>query len=165
MRSRALTIFLGLVFVFACTPAEERSRPDVLLITIDTLRADYVHAYGFPLEITPSIDALAERGVLFENAIAAATLTAPAHASIMTSRYVREHSIGSRNGDTRLDELSTLAESFSEAGYATAAFVSNAVLRRRIGLDRGFDTYDDELPSREQNRGNYFERIAEETAG
>ncbi|MDG2333109.1 MAG: sulfatase [Myxococcota bacterium] len=160
-----LCLLAAMGAALACEPGKQRARPDVLLITIDTLRADYVHAYGFPLEITPSIDALAARGVLFENAIAAATLTAPAHASIMTSRYVREHSIGSRNGDTRLHGLSTLAETFSEAGYSTAAFISNAVLRRRIGLDRGFETYDDELPSRERNRGNYFERIAEETAG
>ncbi len=165
MSDRPLLVSLLLLFQLACSPAGDRLRPDVLLITVDTLRADYIHAYGFPLEITPAIDALAARGVLFENAIAAATLTAPAHASIMTSRYVREHSIGARNGDTRLEGLPTLAEHFAEAGYATAAFISNAVLRRRIGLDRGFETYDDALPSSEENRGHYFERIAEATAG
>ncbi|HIF96373.1 MAG TPA: hypothetical protein EYQ54_04990 [Myxococcales bacterium] len=149
---------------FACGAQPKAPGADVLLITIDTLRADYIHAYGFPLEITPSIDALAARGVLFENAIAAATLTAPAHASIMTSRYVREHSVGSRNGDTRLEGLPTLAERFAEAGYETAAFISNVVLRRRMGLDRGFATYDDELPASEQNRDRYFERPAEATA-
>ncbi|MCS5637548.1 MAG: sulfatase [Myxococcota bacterium] len=156
-----------LVFLLLLPLACKGSRPtgsDVLLITIDTLRADYVHAYGFPLEITPTMDALAARGALFENAIAAATLTAPAHASIMTSRYVREHSIGSRNGDTRLEGVPTLAERFAEAGYETAAFVSNAVLRRKIGLDRGFDVYNDELPSREKNRDHFFERVAEATA-
>jgi arylsulfatase A-like enzyme len=163
--SLRLHLSLGLLLLvpFACGG----SRPtgsDVLLITIDTLRADYVHAYGFPLEITPAMDALAARGALFENAIAAATLTAPAHASIMTSRYVREHSIGSRNGDTRLEGLPTLAERFAEAGYQTAAFVSNVVLRRKIGLDRGFDVYNDELPSRERNRDHFFERVAEITA-
>jgi len=164
MRSRQRSL-LGLVFLlqFACADTRPTGS-DVLLITIDTLRADYIHAYGFPLEITPAMDALAARGVLFENAIAAATLTAPAHASIMTSRYVREHSIGSRNGDTRLEGVPTLAERFSQAGYETAAFVSNVVLRRRIGLDRGFDVYDDALPSREKNREDYFERGAEATA-
>jgi arylsulfatase A-like enzyme len=155
-------VILGLQF--ACAPGPEPPRPDVLLITIDTLRADYVHAYGFAEQNTPAIDALADRGVLFENAIAAATLTAPAHASIMTSRYVHEHSIGSRNGDTRLEGLPTLAERFADAGYETAAFVSNVVLRRRIGLDRGFGVYDDELPSSEGNREFYFERLAEATA-
>ncbi len=157
-----LALVTGLL---ACAPAPEADPPDVLLITVDTLRADYVHAYGFAEENTPTMDALAARGVLFENAIAAATLTAPAHASIMTSRYVREHSIGSRNGDTRLEGLPTLAQRFAEAGYATGAFVSNVVLRRRIGLDRGFHVYDDELPSSERNRDFHFERQAGATAG
>ncbi len=141
------------------------SRPDVLLITVDTLRADFVHAYGFSREITPNMDALAARGVLFETAIAASTATVPAHAAIMTSRYVREHSVGSLNGATRLAGVTTLAESFRTAGYDTAAFVSNVVLKARTGLDQGFDVYDDVLPSAEANRGIYFERTADDTAG
>ena len=75
-------------------------RPNVLLITIDTLRADHLHSYGFPLETSPNLDALAAESVVFERAIAAASSTAPAHASIMTSKYVREHSVGYRNGGT-----------------------------------------------------------------
>lgn len=149
--------------VLACSGGD-RPPPDVLLVTIDTLRADWVHAYGFGAETTPRIDALAARGAVFENAIAAASLTAPAHASIMTSRYAREHSIGTLNGETRLDGIETLAERFREAGYETGAFVSNVVLRRRSGLDRGFDVYDDELVRGEQNRKAYFERIAADTA-
>ena len=148
----------------ACGEEGNEPRPDVLLITIDTLRADWIHAYGFGAETTPRIDALAERGVLFEKAIAAASLTAPSHASIMTSRYAREHSIGTRNGETRLAGGETLAERFQKSGYETAAFVSNVVLRRRSGLDRGFETYDDELVTSEINREAYFERIAERTA-
>ncbi|MDG2051642.1 MAG: sulfatase [Myxococcota bacterium] len=147
----------------ACS-ADKGPRPDVLLITIDTLRADWIHAYGFEGETTPQIDALAARGVLFEKAIAAASLTAPAHASIMTSRYAREHSIGTFNGETRLFGGETLAERFRSAGYETAAFVSNIVLRRRSGLDRGFQTYDDELEDSEVNRAAYFERVAAKTA-
>lgn len=139
--------------------------PDVLLITVDTLRADFVHIYGFSHETTPNMDALAARGALFETAIAASTATAPAHASIMTSRYVREHSVGSENGPTRLAEVETLAHFFRAAGYETAAFVSNVVLKARTGLDQGFDVYDDELPSAEVNREVYFERTADETAG
>jgi arylsulfatase len=135
----------------------------VLLITVDTLRADFVHSYGFAAETTPNIDALAARGVLFETAVAASTATVPAHASIMTSRWVREHSVGPWNGATRLEGLSTLAEAFHAAGYETAAFVSNVVLKARTGLDRGFDHYDDDLPEGETNRGMYFERVAPET--
>jgi arylsulfatase len=139
------------------------SRPNVLLITIDTLRADYLGSYGFALDTSPNIDALAEQSVVFERAIAAATRTAPSHASIMTSRYTREHSIGYRNGDSELTDEIRLAERFRAAGYATAAFVGNIVLRRESGLDRGFDVYDDELPSQEAHRDVVFERIAEQT--
>lgn len=142
----------------------EARRLDVLLVTVDTLRADFVHSYGFAAETTPNLDALARRGVLFETAIAASTATVPSHASIMTSRYVREHSVGPWNGSTRLDGLPTLAESFRAAGYETAAFVSNVVLESRSGLDRGFDLYDDELPAAELNRALYFERGAADTA-
>lgn len=159
----ALLAPLLAIALAGCAPRQS-ARPDVLLVTIDTLRADWVHAYGFGAETTPRIDALAARGVVFLNAIAAASLTAPAHASIMTSRYAREHSIGTLNGETRLEGIETLAERFRAAGYDTAAFVSNVVLRRRSGLDRGFDVYDDDLVEGEQNRKAYFERIAEDTA-
>lgn len=144
-------------------PASESARPDVLLITVDTLRADQVHAYGFPLESTPNLDSLAERGALFETAIAASSRTVPSHASMFSSRWVREHSVGTFNGSSRLEDVETLAEQFRAAGYETAAFVSNFVLKRRTGLDRGFDVYDDELPALEINRQGHFERLAEDT--
>jgi len=147
-----------------CAKEPPRVRPNVLLVTIDTLRADFVHAYGFPHPTTPNIDELAARGALFELAFAASTATVPSHASIMTSRYVREHSVGPENGSTRLAGLPTLAERFGDAGYDTAAFVSNVVLKARSGLDRGFARYDDELPEAEANRLMYFERNAGETA-
>jgi len=137
-------------------------RPNVLLITIDTLRADHLHSYGFPLETSPNLDALAAESVVFERAIAAASSTAPAHASIMTSKYVRQHSVGYLNGGAVLAGATTLADVFREAGYRTAAFVSNDVLQRRTGLDRGFESYDDELRKRLPNR-MLFERVAEDT--
>jgi arylsulfatase A-like enzyme len=160
---RPILLVAPLLGLAGCALDEPTAHPSVLLVTVDTLRADYLHSYGFPLETTPHIDALAERGVVFERAIAAATLTAPAHASIMTGLYARQHSIGVRNGDTRLEGVTTLAEQFLAAGYETAAFVSNVVLRRRTGLDRGFESYDDELVRGEINRKAYFERNAADT--
>lgn len=154
--------FVTLTFVAGCSPTPPRH--DVLLVTVDTLRPDFLSVYGFDRPSSPRIDALAAEGVVFENAVAAASLTAPAHASIMTSRFARQHSIGTFNGETRLEGVATLAEAFRAAGYETAAFVSNVVLRRRIGLDRGFDVYDDDLPSAELNRRAYFERTADATA-
>jgi len=138
--------------------------PNVVLIVVDTLRADHLGAYGYDEAPTsPHLDALAERGVVFDRAIAASSLTAPAHASMMTSRYVRENSVGYLNGGTRLVDTETLASTFSAAGYATAAFVSNNILKSRIGLDHGFDLYDDDLPEAERNRPYVFERGARET--
>jgi arylsulfatase A-like enzyme len=165
----ALTLAAALALAL---PACERSESagaappplrDVLLVTVDTLRADWVHAYGFALETTPELDALAARGVLFENAIAAAAFTAPSHASIMTSRSVRQHSIGAQNGTSRLVGGTTLAERFRAAGYETAAFVSNFVLRPVIGLDRGFQLYDADLSTPERNRPHFLERSAGDT--
>jgi arylsulfatase A-like enzyme len=147
----------------AAQTAEPGSKPNVLLITVDTLRADHLGSYGFPQETSAHIDALARDGVLFERAIAASGATAPSHASIMTSRYIRGHSVGYINGATRLEGARTLAEIFLDGGYATGAFVGNMVLRRGSGFERGFEVYDDELTVPEHNRSRVFERTAEQT--
>jgi arylsulfatase A-like enzyme len=81
----------------------------------------------------------------------------------MTSRYTREHSIGHENGGSTLAAEATLAEHFRDAGYATAAFVSNILLTRRVGLDRGFDVFDDELTTPDFNRPEVVERLAPDT--
>ncbi len=156
---RRLPAFFASLAALACSEPPR----DVLLITVDTLRADHLSSYGFELATSPNIDALAAHSALFERAVAASSSTAPSHASILTSLYPRQHSIGYRNGDTRLEGAVTLAELLRARGYATAAFVGNAVLRRRIGLDRGFDTYDDELPEPEASRPLVFERRARQT--
>jgi len=141
----------------------EGPKPNVLMITIDTLRADRLGAYGYRLPTSPAIDRLAEQGVVFERAISGASYTSGSHASIMTSRYTREHTIGYKNGGTRLEGITTLAEIFKREGYQTAAFIGNIVLDRSSGLDRGFEIYDDERPNNELNRKFIFERIAEPT--
>jgi arylsulfatase A-like enzyme len=159
-RSIYLLIALTALVPAGCTPTPRP--PNVLLVTVDTLRPDHLGAYGFPGESSPHVDALAGRSVVFERAIAASSRTAPSHASLFTSRWIRDHSIGYRNGSTRLGDEPTLAMLLSEAGYDTAAFVGNTMLRRRVGLDRGFRIYDDALPDGEPNRP-VFERIAEKT--
>jgi len=168
-RRRAPTGWLLCLAVLICAPLiggcgrDQPVAPNVLLITIDTLRADRLSSYGYPYETSPSIDALAAQGVLFERAIAASSKTVPSHASIMTSKYVREHSIGHGNGDSSLAAEPTLAEHFRSAGYATGGFVGNILLMREMGLDRGFDHFDDELRTAERNRPMVVERLAEPT--
>lgn len=137
--------------------------PNVVLITIDTLRADHLHCYGQPLPTSPHIDAFAARSVVFERAIAASGYTGPAHSSIMTAKYPRRNSMGFSNGLLALAGVETLAEAFQQGGYATAAFVSNAVLGARSGLDRGFEVYDDQFPNVEGNRPAVSERLAPQT--
>jgi arylsulfatase len=138
-------------------------RPDVVLVVVDTLRADHLGSYGFPLPTSPHLDRFADEAVVFERALAASSNTVPSHASLMTSRFVRGHSVGWINGSSRLEGRVTLAMRFREAGYETAAFVSNFVLRRSTGLDAGFELYDDVLPEAERNRPEIFERRAEAT--
>lgn len=168
-RARLVRLVLCLgFFVLAGCPSETDSlppspRPNVLLVTIDTMRPDFLGAYGSKFGASPEIDALARESVVFERAIAAASRTVPAHASIMTSLWVRDHSVGWINGSTQLDGEWTLAEQFGDAGYETAAFVGNMMLSPRTAIDTGFDIYDFDLQQSELNRPLYQERSAELT--
>jgi arylsulfatase A-like enzyme/cytochrome c-type biogenesis protein CcmH/NrfG len=117
----------------------------VLFITIDTLRADHVGAYGYAAARTPALDRVAREGVVFERAYATAPITLTSHASLMTGRYPPGH--GARHNGMRLDPgTPTLAERFSAAGYTTAAFVAAFPLDRRFGLIKGFHAYGDTMP-------------------
>jgi arylsulfatase A-like enzyme len=124
------------------TPAPRRDSPNVVLITIDTLRADHLRCYGYGEIETPNIDGLARRGYLFEQAFGVSPITAPSHATILTGTYPMYHGVRD-NGNYALAPTSlTLAEILKGKGYSTAAFVSSFVLERRFGIDQGFDTYD-----------------------
>ena len=118
---------------------------NILLVTLDTTRADRLGCYGYSAGETPNLDALAKRGVLFERAYAPAPMTLPSHASMFTGLWPPEHGI-TTNGQASLKSGNpTLAELIRQQGYDTAAFVSAFVLLKRFGLDRGFDLYDDDL--------------------
>ena len=137
-------------------------RPSVLLVTIDTLRADHVGVYGAPEAQTPRLDALAVAGTRFETAIASAPLTLPSHASLFTGLDPPRHGVR-HNGVYRLEEeFDTLAERFRAAGYATGAVMGAVVLARRYGLDQGFDSYDEGNYSRSSAAGGFPERSAAE---
>lgn len=118
---------------------------NVLVITVDTTRADHLGCYGHRGVQTPAMDALAQRGVLFANAFTPSPSTLPSHGTIFTGLYPYHH--GARaNGTFKVGpENTTLAEMLKAYGYATAAFISAYVLDGRFGLDQGFDLYDDDL--------------------
>ncbi len=119
--------------------------PNVLLVTIDTLRADRLGCYGFSLARTPNLDRLAREGVRFEDVTAVAPITLPSHTSLMTGLLPPAHGVRD-NGTYALGAGAvTLAERLKAAGWATHALVSALVLNRRYGLDQGFDSYDDDL--------------------
>ncbi len=125
--------------------AQGVDHPDVILITLDTTRADHLGSYGDTDARTPVTDALARRGVLFTQAATPAPLTLPAHSSIMTGLYPTYHGVR-LNGSAALgQQQTTMAEVFSRAGYQTGAFVGAFVLDGRWGLNQGFDTYDDQF--------------------
>ncbi len=118
-------------------------KPNVIIVTMDTTRADHLPCYGYPGVRTPTLDALAARGVLFEQCAAASPLTLPSHATIMTGMYPTYHGVRI-NGNTAVSEAqTTLAEVFSSHGYDTAAFIAAFVLDGRWGLNQGFKHYDD----------------------
>ena len=115
------------------------SRPNVLLVTIDTLRADRVGR-----GLTPAIDALGGRGEIWTHVRATAPLTLPSHVSLLTGTLPPAHGVR-ENGVLFDRRVPTIARLFKDAGYRTGAFVGAYVLNRRFGLDDGFDTYDDEV--------------------
>ncbi len=141
-----------------------RPRPNVLLVTIDTLRADRLGCYGYGPAATPILDALAARGVRFTTAVAHAPLTAPSHASILTGLLPLGHGVRDNGAFVLPPSPTTLAEVFRDAGYRTAAFVSGFPLDHRFGFARGFETYDDQmLRGRDSRRTPYVERTAVES--
>jgi arylsulfatase A-like enzyme/thioredoxin-like negative regulator of GroEL len=126
-------------------PGEAGARPSVLLISIDTTRADRLGSYGRGDASTPNLDRWAAEGVVFENALTSVPVTLPAHASLMSGLLPHRHGVRD-NGIYRVpDEPPTLAALLAGEGYDTAAVVGAAVLDRQYGLDRGFKRYDDSV--------------------
>ncbi len=153
---------LGALLHAACTPPETPPPDRVVLVSIDTLRADHLGSYGARRSHTRHMDALAESGVRFEQAISPAPLTLPSHASLMTGLEPPGHGVR-HNSLFRLPaSIPTLAEGMRAAGYATAGFVGAVVLDRRYGLDRGFDVYDDHMVGRRSALVGFAERRADD---
>jgi len=148
-----LAVLLAVLAVGGCrrqadpapTPPPASAARNLVLITIDTLRADRVGAYGYAPARTPTMDRLALEGARFSRAFATAPITLTSHASLMTGRYPAGH--GARHNGMRLDlKTPTLAGALSQAGFATGAFVAAFPLDRRFGLIKGFQTYSDRMP-------------------
>jgi len=135
---------LGLLSVGACGADSTPTPPNIVLITIDTLRADHCSVYGYRLPTTPRLEKLAQQGARVETAYVPMPSTGPSHASLMTSRYPLAHGV-LKNGHVLSDEYPVLAEVLGGAEYRTAAFVSSFVLDHRFGFSQGFESYDDDF--------------------
>lgn len=152
----AFALVLGLT---SCERDRNFTRMNVLLVTFDTTRADFIGAYGRKDAFTPTLDGMAENGYLFEHAISSNPVTQAAHSTILTGTYPMAHGVRD-NGLFKLPEESeTLAELLKQHGYRTGAAVGGFPLVKSFGLNQGFDFYDDDLvQSRQDHRGRPAQR-------
>src|SRR5207249_9273599 len=148
---RRLSVLL--LLLAACTPRVEKPavpRPSILLVTLDTTRADAIGPEQRNVE-TPSFNALAARARRFRYAYCTVPQTLASHGSMLTGLYPAGHGVH-ENGRYFSDRVPMLAERMKSAGYSTAAFVSAFAVARRFGLARGFDVYDDDFGAEREQR-------------
>ena len=139
-------IILALIIIaslYTSQKAEEKEakKLNLLLLTLDTTRADFLGCYGGKTAKTPNLDRLAAEGALFEHCSTAATLTLPSHTSIFTGLYPFSHGVRRNGTDFLVDQNETITEILHNSGYHTSAVISAYVLARPFGLDQGFDSY------------------------
>ncbi len=139
----ALVVVIGLGWFLLKSSFFPKEIRNVVLISIDTCRADYLSCYGYSRKTTPNIDAVAAEAVLFNHAVAPVPLTLPSHGSMLTGTIPPYHGVH-HNIDYRLDESNvTLAEILKQNGFTTGAVISSFVLNAQFGFAQGFDTYND----------------------
>lgn len=175
MKSRRPIVFAGasalsLILLQSCNRSQPAGaaapslRPmNLLLVTVDTLRPDHLHCYGYSQIETPNLDAVAESGAAFENGVTQTPLTPPSHASIFTGLNPPSHHVRDTGGFVLQSSSVTLATILQRQGWDTAAFISSAVLKKLFGLNQGFAVYDDQMPK--PGKGHEFDEDAERRAG
>jgi arylsulfatase A-like enzyme len=164
----ALCVFLAACRRSADASAAHGLRPNLLLITLDTTRADRLGCYGSTQALTTALDGLAARGTRFEHAYTVCPITLPAHATLLTGLYPVEHGLRTNGGELK-PGTPTLASILRSRGYRTAAVIASGVLGRNCGLTNGFDYYDDRTPGgrvdgQDEGQGRAPYRLAEEIA-
>jgi len=144
-----VAVFLAACLSTAGSHAEARldsaklgaDAPNVLLVTLDTVRADRIGAYGHSSAATPTLDGLATRGILFESAVSSTPITLPSHASILTGTYPSAHGVHDNGAFALKRDAILISEVFHQRGFRTAAFVGAFILDASFGLNQGFETY------------------------
>ena len=165
-----ITLILICTILSSCSNYEERleeiqsgtSSLNILLISLDTVRADHLSCYGYKEDTSPNIDNLAEGGTLFNDCRTNVPLTLPSHTNILSGLYPFKNDVRVNSQFVPTDDYPLLAEILKNHGYATAAFVGAFILDSRFGLERGFDLYDDDMSQGIKfSRENPLERRAE----
>jgi arylsulfatase A-like enzyme/Flp pilus assembly protein TadD len=147
-RKRLFTVALfgtAVVLIAALSWSLRETRLNVILITLDTTRADRLGAYGYQNGSTAGFDRYAQNGVLFERAYAPVPMTLPSHATMLTGLYPLEHGLRINGGVRLADDIPLLPKILKQRGYDTGGFIAAVVLNSKHGLSRGFDKYDDDL--------------------
>ena len=159
-----LVILAGVGWFFHRFGSTNKNIRNVVLISIDTCRADYLSCYGYPRNTTPNIDTLASEATVFENAISPIPITLPAHSSMLTGTIPPYHGVHD-NGDYRLDDSNvTLAEILKQKGFTTGGIISAVVMDSMFGIDQGFDTYNDRFEEERVAVSIITERIGAEAS-
>ena len=144
MRRHAALLAAVLLLAAGCHRATDENW-NLLILSLDTTRADHLGCYGFEEAVTPNLDRFArESGVLFENAFSPIPLTLPSHTTIMTGTYPVSHGVHDNDGFILDEGVTTLAEMLSGAGFETGAVVASYPLDSQFRLDQGFATYNDD---------------------
>ncbi len=147
---RGVTLLALLLAVFllaaGCGKGKAVGNPNLVLVTLDTVRADHLGCYGSREAVTPSLDRLAAEGLRFNSVSATVPLTLPSHASILSGLLPPHHGLRNNGLGAYPADKSTLASLLAKEGYRTGAFIGAFVLDRRFGLNQGFEVYDDEIP-------------------
>ncbi|HXW04955.1 MAG TPA: sulfatase [Vicinamibacterales bacterium] len=155
--------FLPVCLGGCATPARPpEASSSVLIVTLDTTRADYVSAYGSMRVWTPNLDRLAADGVVFEQAMTVAPLTLPAHCSLFTGLLPPRHGVRDNAGASLAASYQTLAEVLQRRGFETGAFVGSVVLEHGRGLEAGFDVYSDGITTGRTSSGIGLQRRADQ---
>lgn len=161
--TKRVVVFISMILFPVCGSSAETKPQNLLLITIDTLRADHLGYHGYSRATTPEIDRLAGQSLVFRRCYSHSSYTPPSIATLMTGLYPYETGVF-HFSDVLPESVTTLAELFQRRGFQTAAVVSNFVLRKGTGFEQGFSTFNDEMLEKESHR-NLMERNAAGTTG
>jgi arylsulfatase A-like enzyme len=160
----AVILCIAVFWLYKSVKLKSGELKNVILISIDTCRADYLGCYGYKRKTTPNIDALANEGILFENAYTPVPLTLPAHCSMLTGTNPPYHGVHD-NFDSQLGKSNiTLAEILKGKGLTTGGIIGASLLNRQFGISKGFDTYNDQFDKSRQVTKEISERRGEEVS-